>query len=555
MTIDGSSPVPRGGPNKQNHSDVVYDDEISLRLLLRALWHYRRLMLALTGTVVLAVCLWAFSSYVFAPLEHRAGLEFQLIFDGVDAGEYPNGLPFSRGDLIAAPILEEVYDANDLERYFSYYEFKNKVFILEGNRALELLGFEYQGKLSANGLTPVVRNQLEEEYLQKREGLHIAQYSLNFVQAGSLTSLPDVLMSKVLNDILATWAAQAVTRRGVLKYQVGLFTADALRDELATSDDYLVRADVLHGKVRRIVESVGELETLPGASTLAVEGVGKSFTEIRVEMEDLVRYRLEPLIEQLVTNSLVTEQGKSYVSTRHVQISRNRRVAKEREVSLESALRLYRYEQDAPGSRSVAEDRGGALTTDEIGTTTLIPQMGDSFLDRIIGLATESANLLFRQNLTIQMLEAKEETARLIDEQLFLDWLKQLLTVPDSNRRGDRDPELVAVMEARLSRVSAAVVEALDQANTLYTELSTQNLNPRTNLFTITNPFTVTTLRSTSLRKLGLYGLVVFMASLLLVPLACLIHHYFQREILPSRKPDAFQLDEPGSHVDTAVGP
>jgi hypothetical protein len=102
-----------------------------------------------------------------------------------------------------------------------------------------------------------------------------------------------------------------------------------------------------------------------------------------------------------------------------------------------------------------------------------------------------------------------------------------------SARGGTPDRQAVATIENGFDEIYTGVVRALEQANAVYEELSRQNLNPRTNLYTITSPFSITTQRALTLRTLALYGLLTLMMSLLLVPLACLIHHYFRREILP----------------------
>ncbi len=48
----------------------------------------------------------------------------------------------------------------------------------------------------------------------------------------------------------------------------------------------------------------------------------------------------------------------------------------------------------------------------------------------------------------------------------------------------------------RFAEIYDAVVQAIEQVNDVYTELSAQNLNPRTNLFTMTRPFSTTTERA-----------------------------------------------------------
>ena len=80
------------------------------------------------------------------------------------------------------------------------------------------------------------------------------------------------------------------------------------------------------------------------------------------------------------------------------------------------------------------------------------------------------------------------------------------------------------------------MVAAVDQVNALYDELSTHNLNPTTLLYTVTAPFTMRTERALSLRTAVLYGALVFMLSLFVVPLGCLVHSYFPREVVAHRE-------------------
>ena len=160
----------------------IYEDEISLRPLVRTLWQYRQIIA--TWTILLAAIFLVGSIfiYVFQPADRQASMEFRLVFDGANDGLYPNNLPFARSEIIATPVLTEVYEANELERYCTYDQFQNGLFILESNRELELLGFEFQTKLEDSQLTPVDRANLEEEFRQRRQALQVPQYVITFLR-------------------------------------------------------------------------------------------------------------------------------------------------------------------------------------------------------------------------------------------------------------------------------------------------------------------------------------------------------------------------------------
>ena len=72
-----------------------------------------------------------------------------------------------------------------------------------------MLDQEYQGRFSDAKMALVDRQLLEEEYRAKREALKVAEFSLNFLRHETTGSVPKGLASKVLTDILTTWAENA----------------------------------------------------------------------------------------------------------------------------------------------------------------------------------------------------------------------------------------------------------------------------------------------------------------------------------------------------------
>ena len=556
---------PRGGPHDSGRlpypAAAVGDDEISLRPLFRTLWGYRRVIAASVGAVFIGVLFWALASYVYQPTEQRASLEFRLIFDGADQGEYPNGLVFSLAEIIGTPVLTEVYAANELERYHTYDEFKSGIFILEASPDMELLGFEYQAKLADSRLGPVDRSILEEEFHRKREALHVSQYSLNFVKPGSVTSIPNVLMSKVLNDILVEWAEQAAARRGALTYQLRMYTSSLPLKEFLEADDDIVRVDILRRKVNRFLGNLVALDALPGVSVLRVGENRISLPEIHAKMEDLLRFRLGPLAAYIATHTPPRERDRlrPYLENRQFEIALDLQKAEGRGRVLDDSLRSYLARKGTFWTGVEGGGGGSATAAPSAGPSALIPQFGDSFLGRVMDLAGETDDVPYRQDLTDRIIAANLATVNLARESAYYERLNELVEKAwSSSDRGSPDSEVTRDVEAEFSEIHTAVVQAMEQANAVYMELSSQNLNPRTNLFTITSPFLVTSERAVTLLALAPSVMLVLMASLILVPLSCLVHHYFRREILPvrpARQPDVPQQEQPKERVERAFGP
>jgi hypothetical protein len=150
--------------------------------------------------------------------------------------------------------------------------------------------------------------------------------------------------------------------------------------------------------------------------------------------------------------------------------------------------------------------------------------------------ANQNSDVQYRQKLTDQIIAAGQARASLQTETAYYeDMLASIRRLPVNAAARGAAPNREAVEAARIrfDEIYKDVVRALEQINSVYEELSSQNLNPRTNLYTITGPFLVAAQRTLTFGLLALYALMTLMLSLLLVPLACIIYHYFHTEILP----------------------
>ena len=158
-------------PQSGERIDPVRDldgEEISLRPLIQSLWSYRRVIGGLVAAIMTIFVAAALAAYVGAPAERLGTLGFRLLFDGASEGRYPNDTPFSSAEISATPVLTEVFDANELNRFGSYEDLQGSIFILQSNPELDLLSYEYQTRLADSRLTPVDRARVEDEFQRKR---------------------------------------------------------------------------------------------------------------------------------------------------------------------------------------------------------------------------------------------------------------------------------------------------------------------------------------------------------------------------------------------------
>ena len=507
----------------------VYDHEISLQPLFKTLWSYRWVIsLAVAGMMGIFVVA-MLVAYVFQAVERLGTLEFRLLFVGASQGEYPNGIPFSSAGITSTPVLTEVFEMNELEGHGSYEDFKNSIFVLQSNPELELLSYEYEAKLAASGLSPVERVSIEEEFQIRRESLTDPRFSLNLRDDVRVAKMPPSLVSKVLNDTLAIWARQADERKGALRYNIPVFSKNILRWDLIEGEDYITGIDILRTQVRRIIKNIDQIGTLPGAALIRLDDERTSLAEIRVNLEDVLRFQIQPLVGlfRMTGLSRDPESLGSYVDDQLFQINLERAEAKKRVVAVQESLRAYMFQRGAVPEAG----GGGAISRPAPGGEAMMPQLGESFLDRLVEMSTMNSDIAYRQGLTNRIIEESVAVAALERKQGYYEALSRSVADLGTRSGPDREREFVSV-EAGIEGAFDQVVVAVDQVNSIYEELSTHNLNPITLLYTVTAPFTMRAERALSLRTAVVYGALVFMLSLFVVPLGCLVYRYFQREVV-----------------------
>ena len=491
------------------------DDEISLEPLFSILWSYRRVISATAGAIALLFVLIVLHTYFTRTVRH-ASAEFRLLFDRADRSEYPNGLPFGASDIISNPVLVQVFSANGLDQYFSYEEFRNAIFVVQTPTVgLEMLSDEYEDRI-IDQTTPAGRVRLEEQFRDRRELLEQPLYTLDYIQPASGQEVPDVLLEKVLSDILTNWARNAVESKHVFDYQIDVLSPSVLRRDLVAGDNEAIRLDTLRGRINRILTSLDELAGLPGAGLVRVGEHAVSLSDIRVQLEDLRQSKLRPLLIQvLVRGNVAGRQAvASYIEGGLFQAKLDKEEAVAREAALEKALRtnsVFNHNFNVPAAEAVEE-----------------------FLERIITIASslEAIDRPYRQRAIDRIVAAGYERARLekdvADYEELGAWVRGDRTNPALSRSTDADGSIesrVAVME----KMEAVVAQALQQANEIYAEISERNLSTGAGLYAMTSPFSVRIGRGGFGRAVAAYGLLLTILMVTLVPAACVVHHWARR--------------------------
>jgi hypothetical protein len=504
------------------------DSDFSVLPAIQTLWSYRRIIvLALTITVVAYVAI-VILLYARTPRETLASIGFRVTFKGAEEDEYPNGTKFSSAEIISSPVLEEVFRRNELQRFTTFQDFKDSMFILHSNPDLEILSFEYQSKLSDARLTPVDRSRIEEEFRKKRESLKSPAYSVNIRRSQGVVRVPPGLLAKILQDTLSIWAQQAAERKGATKYNIAVLSKNSLKMDSFSAADFVIAADMLRGTLERVLKSIEEIAKVPGAEAVRLGDEQVSLADIRAHTEDLIRFGVEPLLGIIRTNGLsrATARPDVYFTDRLFEVQLKREEIRQRMSSLQQALNAYQQTTGPGTAAAVPDGRTGGVT----------PQLSESFIDRLVQLSTQADDVEYRQDLTNRIIADGMALADLSRQVDYYESMRKAFAIT----RQARNESLEADVTRRTKELHAEVSRNIERVEALYKLISQQNLNPDAVVYSITAPFLVRTTSSLTPRAIGFYFLLTVLAAMILVPLACLAHYYFRHWVSPtSPKPGA----------------
>jgi len=495
-------------------------DEVSLERIFATLWSYRKvieagILIAMGVYVVLAL-----AGFMLLPRERLASVGFRLVFDGVDQSLYPNNTKFATSDIIATPVLTEVYAKDDLSRYIGTFEkFKNSIFIRDANRDLELLDLEYSGRLADQKLAPVDRARIETEYKDKRKAMAAPFYSLTLRRNEWLTKMPPAMTEKVLKDTLATWAQQADTRKGARKYNIQMYTRASVPLDLIEHEDYLIAADVLRAKTNAMLDTLDQIGKMPGSAALRAGPDHLSLGEIRAGLGDTLRFRLQPLIATITQSGATTDARRLrvYIENQLAQAKERQAEAQNRVETLRQSLAAYTGQKTFTPQIITPAGQPPRSASDQ--GSTVIPQVSDSFLDRIMDLSRQNQDMKYRQDLTQWIIdEGLVASAQGRDIGYYEELLRRL---PSG---GSTSAESASIRTATKA-VYDVVTKGFDQANIFYDELSSQNLTAQAMLYTMSDPYMDYSQRALTPPLILMYGVLTFLLALFLFPLGCLVHH------------------------------
>jgi hypothetical protein len=268
---------------------------VSVSHLVRVLNAYSMAITVSLAAVAIAYAIIALALYIIAPSTRVISQPFRLDFSRAAEGKYPNGLKFSSNDLISTPILTKAYKDSDLKQYISLSDFVAGVYVLESGTEFERLQREYQAKLNDPKLNSADRVQIEKDYSEKVQSLPRNFYTLNFAAPSGTKRVPEALARQAVLRILSRWADWAQNEGRITSYDVAVLSPSIL-DEFVV-DNEVITIRMLIKKLSQVLDNLDEIAALPSASLVRTPRADHlSLAELRIKIEDLIRFRLEPAV-------------------------------------------------------------------------------------------------------------------------------------------------------------------------------------------------------------------------------------------------------------------
>ncbi len=501
---------------------------VSVSHFTHVLRRYRQVILLSLAAVVLTYAIIAVAAYLFSPAQHVTTQPFRLDFAGAGEGLYPNRTPFNIADIISSPTLFRVYRENHLADSIGFGEFSRSVFILESNKQYENLAAEYQTRLADPKLSPVDRERLQKEFELKRESIAKNEYAVAFTQPSRTRRVPDPIARKLLLDTLNDWADFEVNQQRVTSYQLSVLSREILKPN-EIENEPLVGSLVLRAKANRVISDITALQKLPGATLVRTPADRVSLEEVRLRLEEIIRFQLEPLVSVIRSGGLVSDRAATlrFLDIQVLHDKRRLEATQRLAEATRQAMAVYAEPASAQATAGGTSERPAspAKGTVATGGEAVMPQLSDTFLDRLLTLTGRSSDLQYRQKLVDEYRAAVAATIPIQQDVAYdTEVINEMRSIEASGSKAD-----AARVRAQLDGARAEVGQLIDKTNELF-KIVNQNMTPSTQLFSFTGPPFSRTLRALSAQRLGLYGVLVFLIAIPVIIIFCLLHNRVREE-------------------------
>lgn len=395
--------------------------------MLGTAWRLRvRLVLYCTACATVALFSLV-AAYILRPCHTESRLSFRLHFEGADRGEYPDKASFAPADIVSTSVLEEVYRRTPVSKYVTFENFQASFSVVKSGPSIERLQREYQERLASRTLSQIDRQRIEQEFTRRLEEIGRAEFTLVGHLGERLQRWPINLSAKVLTDILTVWSEQARVH-GILGFDVNVLSSTALA-QYDKQDEPLLILNRLRTNADEIIRDIDALMEVPGARLIRAGQRFVSLAELKAQILDLKQFELGPAEALVVDFKLINNDVliRSFLSEQIAQLSAMAQNTRGRMDFRSHAQNVYLRQSISHGSPAVATPPS---------SSSLIAQLSDEFLERMMEMSRRQSDIGFRQDLSNRIQESGERLFHLESHRMHYEHLLDSL-----NARGtDMEP-------------------------------------------------------------------------------------------------------------------
>lgn len=496
---------------REHYPEEVVDeyDEISIKDLLTRLWSRRSVIFIWTLAIILVIGLVGGAVYLLQARTKEAELRFELRFAGVEKGAYPNGTPFSTGDIISAPVLTQVYEENNLSPYMDFSQFKGSVSIIQTNDAIRLLEYEYAARLSDRKLSVDDRERMEKEFQKKKKDAMAPIYSLRFEYKREVASIPEGVVAEVLNDILRVWADYADRVKGAIEYRMAIVSPNVLDKQALDSEDYLVTIDMMLEAIDRIDKNIGEMLDIPGSNTIRVGEAQTSLNDVQYRLVDLAQIYLKPLTSLIYNSGIYRkkELGEGFIKNRLFELNLEKAGAVSKKGVYDESLKKYVLKGgDGYSEGGLLSKTPPVIAESPSGVPAMIPQFGADFLNSLIQLGQERSDAQFRQEITQNAIDAGIKEVEIdVKARYYKNMLNKITSMGNKGEIASFGNVPKQRADTVLKKAYLQMLDSINCVNAVYNALFKHYLIPDCTLYNMLEPVITKTSTPLSARRMVMF--------------------------------------------------
>ncbi|WP_374287284.1 hypothetical protein [Pseudomonas fluvialis] len=451
-------------PQTPNPSIQRDSDEIDLGDLMLRIWA-TRVYVAKAVLVVLALfVLYIGVSYLLSEKTVRYSQVFDLTFEGLRKGEFPNGSPFMISDITSPTVLNRVYRQNNLEAHdLKIDDFRRSVTIQPYAPDYALIRSKYEERLADKKLTPTDIAELQKQMANELAAAQSGSVIITLVLPEQ-RSLSKDLAQKILLDIPSSWADRAINEQGVLKPNVPVYSERIFNKERFENLDYLLGMDLILNSIKLVRSNIASLKEQPNASTLVDDESGFTLVDLDKAIQDVADYDIRQIIDPIKELGIARNPQvvKLYYTRRLADLQQEQKLWKDRAEVIRRVLAGY------------SSDKGSSPTAVSSNQNNMVPQLGDAFLDRLLEVSRQGSDLEFRQKLTQEVLKYENQS---IDLEQQIAEIKRVLATLNNGQNADQKLRdvYVKVVQEQLPSVLDSLSEYTRVMGRMYEKQGKQN--------------------------------------------------------------------------------